>query len=101
MIATKPCPGCDRERKVCWADPCAHLRILKAGPAWKLGAWVVEGGGALHISQNFHLESQHKDAETCACGKPVHRGSLCIRCEEKQFDAAERALPPEARLWNQ
>jgi len=50
------CPGCDRARKDCWSDPCAHLRVLKAGPISKLRAWVAAGGGRLRL----HFERPHQ-----------------------------------------
>ncbi len=61
----KPCPGCERSRKECWSDPCVHLRLLKAGPASKLGAWVREGGGNLVIApETFHLTCGLRQALT-------------------------------------
>lgn len=52
--AGKPCPGCGRSRRLCWALPCLFLEGLSAsaeegtaGGLKALDSWARDGGGLL------------------------------------------------------
>lgn len=41
----RPCPGCNRSRRACWALPCLHLDLVKARGRSAIERWVEAGGG--------------------------------------------------------
>jgi hypothetical protein len=41
----RPCPGCGRHRRVCFGDPCAHLKLVFTRGEPAIIHWVEAGGG--------------------------------------------------------
>lgn len=44
-----PCLGCGRARRICWADPCSHLKVIKSRSVAELTRWVEAGGGTVTV----------------------------------------------------
>lgn len=45
--AIRPCPGCGRTVRVCWAMPCLHLECLLLQGRSAVREWAEAGGATL------------------------------------------------------
>ena len=93
MSNPTPCPECNRPRRECWASPCVHLKVMKAGSLLRLTEWVKAGGGRL-VSE--------LSPPCCVHGAFTGHTMVnpCWVCDDAESEKRNRALPADQQMDN-